>query len=93
MSNNLEVGDLVTVPPLKVTTRELVETNNPAAVLARRKGTTNWTLQLPRTSVMIVAETPTVLPWAEQSYVTVLHDGMLLEVFLIDIERVDGSCL
>lgn len=91
MSDNLEVGDLVTVPPLKVTNWD--DFTLIATIPARRKGTTNWTLQLPRTSVMTVVETPTVLPWTLEPYVTVLLDDQLFDVFLTDVERVDGSCL
>lgn len=81
MSYNLEAGDLVTVRPFET----LAWT---PTIPARRTGTTNWTLRLPSSSIMTVAETPTVLPWSQMSYVTVLLDGQLLEVFLHNVERV-----
>jgi len=86
MSYSFQPGDLVTGTPLKDGVGD-----NFTQIPARHKGADYWTLRLSRSSIMIVIETPTVLPWSQRSYVTVLHDGQLVEVILADVQRMDGE--
>jgi len=86
MSDNLQPGDLVTAKQ----SRNLESVDS---MVARRQGTWEWNLWIPRSSIMTIIKMPPPAPWWTPSHhlvVTVLHDGTLLEVPLINVERLSG---
>jgi len=67
-----------------------------ANLIARPAGGEYWILRISLHSIMTVAKVAEVVETSyhdKQKIVTVLHDGRLIEVFLHDLQHLDGADL
>jgi hypothetical protein len=86
MNDNFKPGDLVTGREMDQAIASIRD-----SIIARPAGSEYWTLQLPRCSIMTVAEAAEISHHDLYRIITVLHDGMLLEIFLYDIQHLSGT--
>jgi len=90
MSEAICIGDLVSGRACS-TIEATVDGTSFINIIARPAGSAYWTLRLPRSSIMTVVAAPTHDARWEECVVTVLHAGQMVEVFLSDIEPMDGA--
>ena len=86
MIYDLEVGDLVTAK-LSANARG---TRISGSINVRRPVEKSWDLWLPRHSIMTIIKITIPSFHGIQTIATVLHDGELFEVFLDDVELLNG---
>jgi len=89
MSEAICVGDLVSGGACP--TIALSHGASFISIIARPAGTAYWTLRLPRSSIMTVVAVPRRDAQHEEYVATVLHDGQMVEVFLSDLQPMDGA--
>lgn len=86
MNVELHPGDLVTGGP-----RDHLHLTLHGTMLARKAGTTYWTMRIPRCSIMLVVETHSPSVDGINGVATVLYDGQLVDLFISNIQRLDGT--
>ena len=87
MSDSFQPGDLVTA-------KQHRHLESADSMIARRPGSREWNLWIPRSSILMIVKMPPPPSWWTPSHhlvVTVLLDGQMFEVPLINVERLDGT--